>query len=126
MFLLHTSLKLLLLETAQAASIQDIGGGPGISQMWGFLSPLPHVGDNAILVITAIVINTVLWAIGSAAVLMILYGALRMITSGGNDEAVRKAWREIILYACLGLIFAVLSSIIVNFIYNLAVDVATS
>lgn len=126
MFLLLSSLRFLLLETASAASVQDVGGGPGIADMWSFTAPLPHIGDNVILVATAIVINAVLWAIGSAAVLMILYGALRMITSGGNEESVRKAWKEIILYACLGLIFAVLSSIIVNFVYNLAVGIATS
>ena len=126
MHILFSILRALLPKTAHAASIQDVGGGPGIAGMWSFMSPLPHIGDNAVLVVTKIVINAVLWAIGSAAVLMILYGALRMITSGGNDESVRKAWKEIILYACLGLIFAVLSSIIVNFVYNLAVGIATS
>ena len=126
MHIFFSILRALLPKTAHAVSIQDVGSGPGIAGMWSFMSPLPHIGDNAIIVVTRIVINAVLWAIGSAAVLMILYGALRMITSGGNDESVRKAWKEIILYACLGLIFAVLSSIIVNFVYNLAVGIATS
>ena len=126
MLILTSLMKAFLPETAYAVSVQQVGGGPGIGAMWSFLAPLPHTGQNVILVGTSIVINAVLWAIGSAAVVMILYGSIRMITSAGNDEAVRKAWKEIILYACLGLIFAVLSSIIVNFVLDLVIQIASS
>jgi len=115
-----------------AMGVEDLGGGStGLSDMWnGINAYLPGVhrqaGAGGVVIITSVVINTVMWAIGSAAVVIILYASIRIITSAGNEETVTKAWKEMILYACLGLIFAILSDVIVNYVINLVSGIAAS
>lgn len=61
------------------------------------------------------VINTLLFVAGAGAVIMIIYGAFRYVTSGGNSSAVTKA-KDTILFAVIGLIIAILAYAIVNFV----------
>lgn len=117
-----------LIPIAHATSLDQIGAGiGGLSSMWGGIAIyMAHPGEQGILVMTGIVISTVLWMIGSAATLVILYASVRIITSGGNDETVRKAWKEMIFYACLGLILAILSETILQYVIDLAGFIAES
>jgi hypothetical protein len=115
-------------STALAFGLADVGAGyvPG---MWaGPCSVLPYcnLGANGVLIMTGIVINAILWAIGSAATLIILYAAIRLVVSGGNEEMVRKAWKEMIFYALLGLIFTILADTIVNYVIGLVSTIAAS
>ena len=114
--------------TAFAIGLDEIGGRNATGMWRDVCSTLPYCGDgsgaNGVAIITGIVINTVLWAIGSAAVVIILYAAIRLITSAGNDETIRKAWKEMIFYAALGLIFAVLADVIVNYVISLVGGIA--
>ena len=108
-------------------SVQDLGGGsPGISQMWNFTSLLPHFGENVFAVSAGIVINAVRFTIGGAAIAVILYAAIRMITSAGNDQTIQDAWKKTIFYACLGLALTILADEILNFIFNLVSTIAAS
>jgi hypothetical protein len=127
-------MKLLLLFTgliptgiAHATGLADIGGGHA-SPMWTQVcSVLPYCGTsgaNGIYIITSIVIQTVLLAIGSAAVLIILYASFRLVTSAGNDETVRKVWKEMIFYAALGLVLAILADPILAYVLNLVGGIA--
>ena len=59
--------------------------------------------------------NTMLFAIGIIAVIMIVIGGIRYVLSGGNGENT-KAAQETILYAVIGLVVALLSFAIVNFV----------
>lgn len=59
--------------------------------------------------------NTMLFAIGIIAVIMIVVGGIRYVLSGGNGENT-KAAQETILYAVVGLVVALLSFAIVNFV----------
>ena len=88
---------------------------------------LPYCGQGAqgLEIITGIVGNFILWTIGPAAILLILYASIRLITSTGNDETVRKVWKEIIFYAILGLILAILADVIINWIYNLITGIVS-
>ena len=127
---------LLPLVVSASIGVEDLGGSTdGVGHMWDSINkylPDSHrgagggAGANGVLIITGIVISTIMWAIGSAAVVVILYAAIRIVTSAGNEETVRKAWKEMILYACLGLIFAILSDVIVNYIINLVGGIAAS
>src|SRR5688572_22139831 len=54
------------------------------------------------------VINILLFIIGAVAVIMIIVGGLRYVTSGG-DASSTKAARDTILYAVVGLVIAVMA-----------------
>jgi len=61
--------------------------------------------------------NTILYAVGIISILMLIYGGLRYVISGGDSKKVTDA-KNTILYAIIGLIVAILSFAIVNFIIN--------
>jgi hypothetical protein len=61
------------------------------------------------------IINVLSAVVGVVAVVMIIVGGLRYITSGGNDTSVSGA-KNTILYAVIGLIIVALAQIIVRFV----------
>jgi hypothetical protein len=63
------------------------------------------------------VINILSVLIGAIAVVMIIIGGFRYVTSAGNAEGT-KAARNTILYALVGLIVVALAQIIVHFVLN--------
>ncbi|OYW42172.1 hypothetical protein B7Z28_01730 [Candidatus Saccharibacteria bacterium 32-45-3] len=52
---------------------------------------------------------------GILAVVFIIEGGRRFITGSGNPEKVKQA-RDIIIYACVGLLVSILAFTIVNFV----------
>lgn len=58
-----------------------------------------------------------LYVIGAISVIMLILGGLRYIISGGDNKKVTDA-KNTILYAIIGLIFAVLAYAIVRFVLN--------
>jgi beta-lactamase regulating signal transducer with metallopeptidase domain len=54
---------------------------------------------------------------GAIAVIMIIVGGFRYITSGGNAESTKGA-RNTIVYAVIGLIIIAMAQIIVHFVLN--------
>ena len=67
------------------------------------------------------VVNWFLFIVGAIAVIMLIYGGFKYITSGGDASNVTAA-KNTILYAVIGLIVVVLAGAIVNF----AIDFATA
>ncbi len=65
------------------------------------------------------VINILSLAVGVVAVVMIIVGGLRYITSGGDSGNVTGA-KNTILYAVVGLIVVALAQVIVRFVVNRA------
>lgn len=63
------------------------------------------------------VTNTVLYIVGIVSVIMLIYGGLRYVISGGDSKKVTDA-KNTILYAIIGLIISVLAFAIVNFVIN--------
>ena len=61
------------------------------------------------------IINTLLYVAGSLAVVMIVYGAFRYVSSNGNTANITAA-KNTILYAVIGLIITILAFAIVNFV----------
>ncbi|MFZ1801874.1 MAG: hypothetical protein WAW62_04255 [Candidatus Saccharimonas aalborgensis] len=61
------------------------------------------------------VVNTLLYVLGATAVLMIVIGGIRYVTSQG-DAAHIKAAKDTILYSVIGLIVAILAYALVNFV----------
>lgn len=63
------------------------------------------------------VINVMLYLAGAIAVIMIVVGGIRYITSDGDPGAASKA-KNTIIYALVGLVVAVMSYAIVNFVID--------
>ena len=63
------------------------------------------------------VTNTVLYIVGIVSVVMLIYGGLRYVISGGDSKKVTDA-KNTILYAIIGLIISILAFAIVNFVIN--------
>jgi cytochrome bd-type quinol oxidase subunit 2 len=61
------------------------------------------------------VINVISVIVGVVAVLMIIAGGFRYMTSGGKEESVKGA-KNMILYAIIGLVIVALAQVIVHFI----------
>lgn len=60
------------------------------------------------------IVNLLSAIVGLVAVIMIIVGGFRYITSGGNDTSVTAA-KNTILYAIIGLVVVALAQIIVRF-----------
>ncbi|MDQ5914081.1 MAG: hypothetical protein QG623_700 [Patescibacteria group bacterium] len=67
-------------------------------------------------------VSLISYVVGVACVVMIIYGAFRFITSGGNSDATKSA-RNTILYALVGLFIVLTVNILVNFVFNQANDI---
>ncbi|MFZ1360796.1 MAG: pilin [Candidatus Saccharimonadales bacterium] len=59
--------------------------------------------------------NVLLFLIGAIAVIMIIIGGIRYVTSNG-DANQTKAAKDTIMYAVIGLVVAILAYAIVNFV----------
>lgn len=72
--------------------------------------------DDAPTLVRA-VINVLLYAIGVISVIMIIIGGIRYATSDGDSSKITSA-KNTVLYSVIGLIVALLSFAIVNFVVN--------
>jgi len=61
------------------------------------------------------ILSTFTFIIGSVAVLMIVIGGLRYVTSNGEPAQLTSA-KNTVLYAAIGLVLAVMANAIVNFV----------
>jgi hypothetical protein len=121
--LLISSLTLLAPAAvlAQGAEIQDktCGGASSLqidstqkcSDTSGSVDSFNHI--------LTVVINIFSVIVGVVAVIMIIIGGFRYITSGGSTERVTGA-KNTILYAIIGLVIVALAQIIVKFVLNKA------
>ena len=74
-------------------------------------------GGQAISSINSLVktaVNLLSAVVGIVAVIMIIVGGLRYVTSGGNDTSVTSA-KNTILYAIIGLVVVALAQVLVRF-----------
>ncbi len=69
--------------------------------------------------------NVALYVIGAISVIMLIWGGLRYVISGGDNKKVTDA-KNTILYAIIGLIVSVLAFAIVNFVLNAINRVTTN
>lgn len=61
--------------------------------------------------------NIVLYIVGFISVVMLIWGGIRYIISGGDNKKITDA-KNTILYALLGLVIAFFAYAIVNFVLN--------
>lgn len=67
------------------------------------------------------IVNFLSALVGVVAVIMIIVGGFRYITSGGNDTSVTSA-KNTILYAIIGLIIVALAQVLVRFVLDKLVN----
>lgn len=126
---MHTLFSLIGLGIARAhaAAIEQIGsGGPGIDAMWGQLKQLfPHtdLGSAGLGFILLMITNLILRFIGGLAVLVIVYGGVRMIMTVYEENAHEEA-KKIVFSACIGLVLVVVTDAVVLYVMRV-VQLAT-
>lgn len=74
-------------------------------------------GANDLTDLIKNVVNILLFIVGVAAVVMIIIGGLRYVTSNGEQAQVTAA-KNTILYSVIGLVVAALAYAIVNFVVD--------
>jgi TRAP-type C4-dicarboxylate transport system permease small subunit len=78
------------------------------------------VSDGATTDLTVIitnVINILLFLVGTTAVIMLIIGGFRYVTSNGDSSAITSA-KNTILYSIVGIIVALAAFAIVNFVLS--------
>jgi hypothetical protein len=95
---------------------QTISGGVsgGAEAARGEGQPSDLFGNAGVL---TEITNVILFVVGILSVIMLIYGGLRYVISGGDSKKVTDA-KNTIMYAIIGLIIAILSFAIVNFVIN--------
>jgi hypothetical protein len=106
--------QLLLPVAASAATNTDVCAG---IQATGASNCTDQGGQVNKIIKT--VINILSVVVGVAAVIMIIIGGLRYVTSGGDSSNVASA-KNTILYAIVGLVIAAMAQFIVQFVLNKA------
>lgn len=112
------SLGVLAPVAVNAADIPDCSGNAtsgitgGVQCAQGDNTPKSLFADGGIF---RTIVNVLLYIIGAIAVIMLIIGGIRYVTSGGDSSAVTGA-KNTILYAIIGIVVAVLAYAIVNFV----------
>jgi len=102
-----------LTASAQTAS-ESVCGGAGLTASSGSCE-----GDSSTLTVGKVIASAVSilsFVIGAAAVIMIVVGAFKYITSGGDSNRIGSA-KQTIMYALVGLVVAALAQTIVQFVF---------
>ena len=100
--------------TLTAGKVMALSVQEGAEAARGDGMPAQLVGKEGVF---TQITNTVLYAVGIISVIMLIYGGLRYVVSGGDSKKVTDA-KNTILYAIIGLIISILAFSIVNFIIN--------
>ena len=112
---------LLCLSTGRVlASALSVQEGANAARAEGM--PTELIGDNGVF---SRLTNTILLVVGLISVIMLVYGGLRYILSGGDSKKVTDA-KNTILYAIIGLIISLLAFAIVNFVLNSVVGITNN
>ena len=109
------SIGMLVIGTpiASADTIGQGGAPGGVNAAKGTGVPTNFASGDGSLIQK--IINITLYAIGVLSVIMLIFGGLRYVISGGQKEAVTAA-KNTILYAVVGLLIAVFAYAFIHFI----------
>ncbi|HSX53065.1 MAG TPA: hypothetical protein VLF90_01720 [Patescibacteria group bacterium] len=91
----------------------DVCAGVGLASGTSGCAPAP--GGTSVTSLMRSVVNILSLVIGVVAVIMIMIGGFKYITSGGEAASVTSA-KNTILYALVGLVIVALAQAIVHFV----------
>ena len=124
--IIKTSLQILTgisaALTITAGKVMALSVQEGAEAARGDGMPAELIGKNGVF---TQITNTVLYVVGIVSVIMLIYGGLRYVTSGGDSKKVTDA-KNTILYAIIGLIISILAFSIVNFVINAVTGTSNS
>jgi hypothetical protein len=80
-----------------------------------FDNPSTACTDTGFLTSFRKITNVIIFIVGAAAVIMVIVGGLMYVFSGGTGENTKRA-KDTVLFAIIGLVVAILSYAIVNFV----------
>lgn len=118
------SLAFVLPAGAQSSSNQIVGGLCQGANLQISDNPSGSCNSNGESVTDKVnrilkrIVNFLSAIIGVVAVIMIIFGGFRYITSGGSDNTVTSA-KNTILYAIIGLVIVALAQLLVRFVVKL-------
>lgn len=106
----------LIFISASPASAAFFDGSvqSGVDAARGADVPSVLLGDGGVV---TTVVNAMLFIVGFLSVIMLIFGGLRYIISGGNAAAVTTA-KNTILYAIVGLVISIFAYAIINFVIS--------
>ena len=124
------SVPLLIPATSLAANCgpiaQNISNGVAETTPGASSPNCGSVGIDTGIRNTAIVVVDILSVVvGVVAVIMIIYGGFRYITSGGESGNVQSA-KNTLLFAIVGLVIVALAQIIVRWVIGTSTNIASS
>ncbi|MBR5389259.1 hypothetical protein IK146_01725 [Candidatus Saccharibacteria bacterium] len=105
------------LATLSAGKVMALSVRDGINAAKTDDMPSDLINNSGTGVISNIT-NTILYVLGFISVVMLIIGGVKYALSAGDAKAVTDA-KNTILYALIGLVIAILSYAIVNFIVGL-------
>ncbi len=107
-----TAVTALVAPSVLADAKSEICAGVGAaSGTGGCTDPGGKTIDNVI----ATVVNILSWLVGIIAVIMIIVGGFRYVTSGGDSSSTGTA-KSTIIYAIIGLVIVAFAQFIVQFV----------
>ncbi|MBU0597033.1 pilin [Patescibacteria group bacterium] len=104
-----------LLAVAQDAPITEASISTRVIEASAGLNPL--IGEKSVPEIIGGVIKTLTGILGTIALIMIIYGGVMWMTSGGSGEKDKKALL-IMVWAALGVFLILASYIVVSFVFE--------
>ncbi len=119
-------IRILVLTALVGGSLASVAVGPQVSAFNPF-GTCPSDGDSQVCMaasnnedaanLVQNIISVLLWLIGAVAVIMLIVGGFRYVTSNGSADQI-KAAKNTILYAAVGLAVAILGQAIVIFVVD--------
>lgn len=127
---LQAMVMVLSLGTASIAAVA-VSAGPALAATCNVDPTTGSAADGALCAqanatptnlfasggIFSIISNVLIFLVGAIAVIYLIIGGLRYVTSGGDSKAVTAA-KDTILYAVIGIVVAVISYALVNFVLS--------
>jgi hypothetical protein len=123
---MHMFLALIgrFVPVAHAQTLNNAGGGPGVSTMWSTIcNTIPCAttagpgGRSLILALSKAVIAFLFPLISVVAVCLVIYAGILIASSNGSEEKISEA-KKIILYAALGVILSLMTTVIITYVVS--------
>lgn len=112
---LEKASKFAIISGSSSVSLLPLAARAETDASKGAQSAAPSGAPTDLDVQVQNITNTMLLVIGIVAVIMLIVGGFRYVLSNGNEKAISGA-KDTILYAIIGIVVALLSYAIVNFV----------
>jgi hypothetical protein len=107
-----------LIETAYAEQLDNWGSANGgVQAMWAQIRATLYTRQDPVQSLMASTILFIFPLIGVAAVIIIIYAGIRIVSSQGKEDVVSEA-KNMIFYACIGVILSIMATAIVGYFAN--------